>query len=342
MAEPMAAVLRRRSNNHGPVMVGFEALTGYRWHDRVPARMAGGRRLSVVIPAFNVGHCLLHVLDALALQSARSSIEVIVVDDASTDETLSIARAHPTVSRLVRIKEHAGAATARNIGTAIADADTILYLDADMVLPGHVIAEMAVRAAGNLALLGFRHNLPYEVRGRARRSGMTPDLYADPRACWRPPVGRRLAYSGVVVDRPLDGRPLDHTQDLRELGFGRTYYDWDLPRMVVASLLAVPREAVLDVGGFDPEFGRLGWGLEDTHLGAKLIASGLLVTPLRQAVGFHLAPPDAEAQWRTKLAGWPRTLAHYRSLLRQPASTGRSRTFTTYLNTLRPQCEVLR
>ncbi|WP_103944733.1 glycosyltransferase family 2 protein [Thermomonospora echinospora] len=342
MTESLAATLRRRSNNHSPVTTGFEALTGYRWHEPTPARLAAGHRLSVVIPAHNVAHCLRYVLDALAVQSVRDAFEVIVVDDASTDETLSIARAHPIVLRLVRIRERAGAATARNVGTALAGADTILYLDADMVLPRHVIADVMVRAAANLALIGFRHNLPYKARQRVQESGMMPDLYADHRARWRPPVGRRLMYSGLVLDRPLDGRPLDHTKDLRDLGFGRGYYDWDLPRMVVTALLAVPREAVLDVGGFDPEFGRLGWGMEDTHLGAKLIASGLLVVPLRQAVGFHLDPPDAEAQWRAKLIGWRHTLAYYRGLLQRPAPTGRTHEFTTHLNTLRAQCEVLR
>lgn len=342
MTEPLAATLRRRSNNHSPVMTGFRALTGCHWHDHVPTRLAAGRWLSVVIPAYNVAHCLQYVLDALAAQSVRGTFEVIVVDDASTDKTLSIARAHPIVLRLARIKDHAGAATARNIGTALASTGTILYLDADMVLPRHVIADVMVRAADNLALIGFRHNLPYKIRERVRQSGMMPNLYADHRACWRPPVGRRLMYSGIVLDRPLDGRPLDHTRDLRDLGFGRGYYDWDLPRMVVTALLAVPREAVLDVGGFDPAFGRLGWGMEDTHLGAKLIAAGLLVVPLRQAVGFHLDPPDAEAQWQAKLTGWHHTLARYRNLLQQPAPTGRAREFTTYLSTLRSQCELLR
>lgn len=264
------------------------------------------------------------------------------MDDASTDETTAIARTHAVVTRLVRIKERSGAATARNIGTALAVSETILYLDADMLLPEHVIADFSARAAGNLVLVGFRHNLPFGDRRGVLLAGTRPVLEGDHRVRWRPPVGRRLLYSGLVLDKPLDGRPLDDTEDLRALGFGRTYYDWDLPRMAVTALLAVPRRAVLDVGGFDSEFGRIGWGMEDTHLGAKLIAAGLLVVPLRQAVGFHLDPPDAAMQWEAKLAAWPRTLDRYRHLLELPPPAGRTSEFTAYANALRPRCEVLR
>ena len=356
--ERLRDTLRRRGNDHEPVRRGFHTRTGLGWHDPTPPHLAAGRHLSIVIPARNVGHCLWLVLDALAEQTVRDEFEVIVVDDASTDQTTAIAHSHPVVTQLIRIDEHAGAATARNIGTAAASTDTIVYLDADMVLPAHVIADMSARAAADLVLIGFRHNLPFAERDRVWPSALShatdhgsnpgmsraisPDLQADHRVRWRPPVGQRLLYSGLVFDEPIDGRPLDHTRDLLELGFGRKYYDWDLPRMVVTALLAVPRDSVMDVGGFEAEFGRIGWGMEDTHLGANLIASGLLVVPLRQAVGFHLDPPDAAAQWKTKLAAWPRTLDHYRRLLESPAPTGRAGEFTAHINTLRHRCEVLR
>lgn len=342
MTESLRNALRRRGNENNRVMEGFEALAGVRWHAPTPAGSATGQRLSVVIPAHNVGHCLRPVLNALAAQTVRGAFEVIVVDDASTDETTAIAKTHTVVTRLVRLKERSGAATARNIGTALAVSETILYLDADMLLPEHVIADFSVRAAGNLMLVGFRHNLPFDDRRRVLLAGTRPALEGDHRVRWKPPVGRRLMYSGLVLDKPLAGRPLDDTEDLRGLGFGRTYYDWDLPRMAVTALLAVPRRAVLDVGGFDSEFGRIGWGMEDTHLGAKLIVAGLLVVPLRQAVGFHLDPPDAATQWETKLAAWPKTLDRYRRLLELPAPAGRTSEFTAYANALRPRCEVLR
>ncbi|MGH3625305.1 MAG: glycosyltransferase family 2 protein, partial [Sciscionella sp.] len=231
----------------------------------------------------------------------------------------------------------------RNLGTFLAHGQIVLYLDADMVLPPHVITDIAARASDTTVLVGFRHNIPYTVHhGGLGVLAEYPHLGADHRVVWRPPVGQPLLYTGITLSEPLDGRPLDDTRDFLDLGYGRRYVDWDLPRMVVTALLAVPRAAVLEVGGFDAEFGRIGWGMEDTYLGACLIAAGLLVIPLRQAVGFHLDPPDEQDQWHRKLASWRHTLQRYWDLRRHPAPTGRTHAFTTAMTSLLTSCEVLR
>jgi hypothetical protein len=332
------ADLLRRNNLHTSSVRSWEALAGIRWHEPTPSDLplAAACSVSVVIPAQNMDYCLSAVLDALHAQYHREPFEVVVVDDASHDNTPTIAATHPIVTRAVRLPQPMGGATARNVGTALAGGQIVLYLDADMVLPPHVITDIAARATRTTVLVGFRHNLPYPVhQGGFGVLAEQPNLGADHRVVWRPPTGVRLLYSGITLDEPVDGRPLDHTNDFVDLGHARRYYDWDLPRMVVTALVAVPRAAVLEVGGFDPEFGRIGWGMEDTYLGACLI-------PLRQVVGFHLDPPDAEAQWQRKLASWPRTLARYWDLMRQPAPSGRAHAFTTAMNNFLTACEVLR
>jgi len=337
--------LLRRNNFHTSSTRAWEAIAGLGWHEPTPSStpLAAVRTVSVVIPAYNVGYCLRAVLDALENQHHRYRFEVIVVDDASTDDTAAIATSHPIVSTAIRLPERRGGATARNLGTALAHGQTVLYLDADMLLPPHVITDIAARATDTSVLVGFRHNLPYDLHQGGR--GVLadhPHLAADHRVVWRPPVDRPLLYTGITLTERLDGRPLDHTHDFVDLGYGQRYVDWDLPRMVVTALVAVPHAAVLNVGGFDPEFGRIGWGMEDTYLGACLIAAGLLVIPLRQAVGFHLDPPDADQQWQRKLATWPDTLARYWDLMQQPAPTRRARAFTTAMSDLLRTCEVLR
>lgn len=333
MTESLRALLERQDNDHRELTRRFEAESGHRWHS--PGAVPASPNVSMVIPARNVGYCLPSVLDALATQTLAS--EVIVVDDASTDDTAAIVWTHRAVDQVIRLPEPWGAGTARNVGAAAASGSTIVFLDADMILPSHVAADVAARACDEAVLVGFRHNVQHDAD-----LPEAPDIRADHRVRWRPPIGKPLMYSGIVLDHPFDGRPLDDTRDLLDLGHGRRYYDWDLPRMVVTALLAVPRNAFVGVGGFDPEFGRLGWGMEDTHLGAKLIAAGLLVVPLRQAVGFHLDPPDASTQWQAKLASWPATLRHYRSLLAQPPPHGRATEFTAATHRLLSRCEVLR
>jgi GT2 family glycosyltransferase len=334
--------LRSQGNDHDPVTEDFEKQAGLGWHDPTPPAL-GTVDLSVVIPARNMSYCLPAALDALAAQQAAGSTQVIVVDDGSSDGTAEIARRHPLRPVVARFPRRAGAAAARNAGTALADAATVLYADADMILPPHALADIAARARDDVVLLGFRHNLPYQpaTLGGVVVPGWPADLTADHRVRWRAPAGQMI-HTGITLASPVDASPLEDTRDLRDLGFGRTYLDWDLPRMVVTAALAVPRQAVRDAGGFDPRFGQIGWGSEDTHLGAALIAAGLLVVPLRQLTGYHLGPPDEAASWQAKLATWPATVARYQHLLDQPAPCGRARQFDRDTAAVLRGCEVTR
>ncbi|MFJ3791536.1 glycosyltransferase family 2 protein [Kitasatospora sp. NPDC090091] len=343
MHTSLADTLKSQPNTHRYFTTGFTERTGLGWHQPTPAGAGGGHALSVVIPARNTAYALPAVLDALIAQQHAADVEVILVDDASTDATFDIARRHPALTTAVRLAERRGSATARNVGARLAQSPTVLFVDADMVLSSHVFADVVTRAAADTVLTGFRHNVTYQASpgGGPVLPDSPPCLTADHRVTWKPPVGKVLPYSGITLTDELDGRPLDATDDFQNLGCGRSYYDWDLPRMAVTALLSVPREQLLDVGGFDEEFGVLGWGMEDTHLGAALIAAGCLVIPLRQAVGYHLDPPDAAAQWRTKLATWPATLAHYRHLLSLPAPSGRSHTFVTTADRHLTNAEVI-
>ncbi len=342
----LAQTLAVRDNDYLHAVAEFCRRTGLGWHQPTPPASAAGTALSVVIPARNNAYSLTPVLDALTAQDTSGTVEVVVIDDASTDDTPDLASHHPAVDIAYRLSAQVGAAAARTAGTHLAQADTVVYLDADMVLTGHVLADLAARAHPELVLVGFRHNVPYRdaghPRGRAAVPAGEPDLEADHRVRWPAPAGVPMFYSGQVYPRPFVGRPLDHTREFADLGYGATYHDWDLPRMVVTALVAVPRAAALDIGGFDPGFSVHGWGTEDTHLGAALIATGCKVVPLRQARGYHLDPPDATTQWQAKLATAAARIDHYRQLLTQPAPRGRAADLAARAERLLGEAERLR
>jgi GT2 family glycosyltransferase len=322
----LAQAIAAHDNDHATITGSFQARTGLDWHAPTPADLAAGIRLSVVIPTHNNAHSLRPVLDALAEQTTAASIEVIVIDDASTDTTPEITKAHPVVDHAVQLAVHAGGPAARNVGAHLATTDTLVHVDADMVLPNHVLADISARTRPDVVLVGFRHNVSHQL-GDGNRPFIPagePDLEADHRVRWYAPAGVPMFYSGQVYDTAFVGRPLDDTRDFIELGNGRTYYDWDLPRMVVTALVAVPRVAFCDVGGLHPAFDEKGWGCDDTHLGAALIAQGCKVIPLRQARGWHLDPPDADAAWKAKFASLPPRVLRLRQLLTEPAPTARS------------------
>ena len=87
--------------------------------------------LSVVIPTHNSSKVISRTLDAV-FNNKDVELEDIIVDDASTDNTLEIIRRYPC--RIFALKKRSGPAKARNIGAKVARADIILFLDADAVL----------------------------------------------------------------------------------------------------------------------------------------------------------------------------------------------------------------
>ena len=84
----------------------------------------------VIIPAFNAADTIERALQSCMSQSF-SPIEIIVVDDASEDETYRIVANFAPVVRLIRLPENKGVAYARNAGWNEATGDYIAFLDSD-------------------------------------------------------------------------------------------------------------------------------------------------------------------------------------------------------------------
>ncbi|MGI8505730.1 MAG: glycosyltransferase family 2 protein [Solirubrobacteraceae bacterium] len=108
--------------------------------------------MSVIIPARDVAATLPDTLDGLGTQRFGEPLEVIVVDDGSTDATRAIAFASPLVSRVVELGG-VGPAQARNAGAAVARAELLAFLDADCrPTPGWLAAGSAALGSAGLVL----------------------------------------------------------------------------------------------------------------------------------------------------------------------------------------------
>jgi glycosyltransferase involved in cell wall biosynthesis len=103
--------------------------------------------LSVVIPTWNRAQL---VRDAIrsALGQREGEVEVIVVDDASTDATAELlAREFEDRVRVLRLEHRRGPGGARNAGARLARGEFVAFLDSDDVwLPGKLDAELEVLA----------------------------------------------------------------------------------------------------------------------------------------------------------------------------------------------------
>ncbi|MGH9309174.1 MAG: glycosyltransferase [Vicinamibacterales bacterium] len=92
---------------------------------------------SIVIPCYNQGRFLGDAVRS-ALQQTYPAIEVIVVDDGSTDGTAAVAETFAS-ARLIR-EQNQGAAAARNAGLRESRGDYLIFLDADDRLLPHAVA----------------------------------------------------------------------------------------------------------------------------------------------------------------------------------------------------------
>ena len=89
------------------------------------------RSASIVIPTFNGASRIGNCLDSLVKQTAGRNVEILVVDDGSTDNTANVVRGHSSV-RLIT-QANAGPASARNRGAVEAQGEILLFTDDDCV-----------------------------------------------------------------------------------------------------------------------------------------------------------------------------------------------------------------
>ena len=170
--------------------------------------------ISVVTPAYNAERYLDGTIRS-ALGQSLPPLEIIVVDDGSTDGTGEVARGFGGIVRCIR-QENAGPAAARNRGVREARGEFVAFLDADDEWLPHHLEEAArvLTAHPELAWLCT----PYEERaesGKRRR---------------RRYIGRLLRNNAYIAD---------YFKAQAEYWFAWT------------GTMVIRRQAILDAGGFD-------------------------------------------------------------------------------------------
>ena len=137
---------------------------------------------------------------------AQSDAEVIVVDNASSDDTAALAREHG--AEHLRLAERVSWAAANNAGIAAAQGDAVLLLNADCFLEADFLANArphldAIDCVGMVVDRRRKNNLA----GHGR-----PSLaYEDPGPSFGPDGAAALYSRALLDDVAIDGKPLDET-----------------------------------------------------------------------------------------------------------------------------------
>ena len=155
--------------------------------------------ISVVIATFDRADLLDRCLDSVERQDLPpGDVEVVVVDDGSSDDTPQVLDRWSGRLRLVRHHiEHAGRSAAKNAGMVLATAPVILLLDDD--------DELAPDACGRHLAAHARHGAVGDVI--LGHTQWAPDLQQTPFMTHITDVGQQLfSYPSVPRDRALDWR----------------------------------------------------------------------------------------------------------------------------------------
>jgi len=148
--------------------------------------VAATRRLSVVIPVYEVEDYLTDCLDSI-LEQSYAGVEVIAVDDASSDKRSEILKTPEQAARGVQVlhSNHVGPGHARNVGLEHASGEYVWFVDADDVIPPgtlQAIADVIERNRPDVLLVGFEY---LEPSGQTRASPVRDLLRQAPSGCFR-------------------------------------------------------------------------------------------------------------------------------------------------------------
>jgi cellulose synthase/poly-beta-1,6-N-acetylglucosamine synthase-like glycosyltransferase len=126
--------------------ISLMALVPMRWPSKpVIVEATGGITISVILPAFNGGPGLLHSIASLHRQTFKP-LEIIVVDDGSTDDTLATAHEAQAAGLIDMVIHHGtrcGRSPAVNAGARFARGDLVLAMDPDTVFEPTALARLA-------------------------------------------------------------------------------------------------------------------------------------------------------------------------------------------------------
>ena len=222
----------------------------------------------------------------------KKMLEVIVVDDGSKDETEQKIKNAQFKLNLKYIRQNnLGRAYARNLGVAISTGKIIVFLDSDIILEKHFLNEHIKRHhyLENIVLVSFKQNISRNavIKNYFKiKTAIIPDIKNDFR------FEKEVKKDWLRMHRHVRNvemrkvKLLEETDNFKNFGKNLVLGVWDLPSMVITNAISIKRNAFEKIGGYNLQF--KGWGMEDTFLGACLIANDNYIIPCFSTGIFHI------------------------------------------------------
>jgi GT2 family glycosyltransferase len=256
-------------------------------------------RVQFVVVAYRSGGEIAGCLDSIAADAPGGT--VVVVDNASPDDSAAVARSHASRPRIVSCPVNLGFGGGSNLGAADTKAEALFFLNPDARLkPGATaILTAALHEDATLAVVAPRVIDP-SGESRAASAGAEPSL--------RSTIGHFLGLGRVPGLRRFF-RPV-YLAD----GRAGTRPDW-----VSGAAMLVRTSAFDEVGGFD---GRIFMYMEDVDLCRRLREKGWAISYEPNAVVEHVMghsqSADQPVRWYSAYHAY---VAEHRGALRARAAS---------------------
>lgn len=164
--------------------------------------------VSIIIPCYNASRWIAEAIDSCLWQT-YSNIEIIIIDDGSTDNSLEIIQSYAQKNNNIiwRRIPHTGGNHARNVGLSICKGDYIQFLDADdYILPEKIQRQVDfLEFTGTDVVYGdWRHQYHYSngshTLGDIKITGQQTDILESLLGAWWVAVAA-LLYTRKAIER---------------------------------------------------------------------------------------------------------------------------------------------
>lgn len=260
--------------------------------------------VSIVISTWNSGNTLLYTLKSIEntylCHNFNNKLEVIVVDDGSTDTTENLILNEDFSFKLIYIKQyHLGRAQGINMGCTHTSGDIIIFCDSDIILFPFTIDEIVKRQQEYLdstIFFGFRE----DIENIPPIKDLKKFIYKKEPCFWLDNRFMTDFRGSWTYNMMSETNMLQKMSSMKNFWVSNNkvsmYDSWQLYRMVYGFLFAVSKKNFEKVGGF-AEF-LVGWGCDDTTFVSLCIENGVKIIPVPSATCCHIKHPiRMKSQW---------------------------------------------
>jgi GT2 family glycosyltransferase len=224
--------------------------------------------ISIILVNWNTRDLLLRSLQSICDTQGDLRVEVIVVDNASADDSVAQARARFPETIIVQNTRNAGFSEANNQGMAIASAPLLLLLNTDAFLHAGALQRMLAHMQAHPQAGALGCKLVYEDGSLQRSCNAFPTVASE---LWQALfLDRAFPNSRIFGQYTLSYWAMD---DAREVD------------VVMGACMLLRREAIDQVGGFDTGFFMYS---EEVDLCYRLKQAGWQVRYTPDAVATHI------------------------------------------------------